>query len=76
MFERKCVKKTYPVVGCEKWEDEIARKSCLVHVFNKNAPKTWQLFDIEDFNEGWFHTRSYVNDVVHSVKISDEKIKN
>ena len=71
MFERKCVKKAHPIVGCAKWFDEQTKKNCFVHIFNTKSPETWQLFDIEDYSEGWFHLKAYVNDFVNSVKISD-----
>lgn len=59
---------------CAKWDDNITRKNCLVHIFDKKSPETWQLFDIEDHNEGWFHLKAYMNDVVNLVTVTDSVV--
>ena len=60
-----------PVAGCDKMSDN--KKTCLEHVFDKSQPKTWQLFDIEDFNEGWFHLNAYLSDVSKAFESSPKQ---
>jgi hypothetical protein len=38
-------------------------------MFDTKGVETWQLFDIEEFNEGWHHMRTYVKEAKASNKV-------
>jgi len=56
--------------GCAKWTQNTSPRRCLEHEFDSEGVETWQLFDIEDFNEGWHHMRAYAKSVQDSNNMS------
>ena len=61
------------VVCCAKRSKDD--KTCLEHIYDKLQAKKWQLFDIEDFNEGWGSLTAYMNDVSKALESSGRQPK-